>query len=94
MDIPTQLQSGVRALLIDTHYWDDAANTETYTQLLPENVRGLMDDKLQEIDELVREGVYVCHGICTLGGDELSQTLAAINTFLDENPNEVIVIMI
>jgi hypothetical protein len=38
-------------------------------------------------------GVYtLCHGICSLGTRDLNEVFTNINQFLDDNPNEVLVI--
>lgn len=37
---------------------------------------------------------YLCHGYCELGATELVRTLADIDDFLTENPNEVVVLIL
>lgn len=60
-DVPTQLADGVRALMLDTHVWND--------------------------------GVYLCHSICEVGNQLLTDGLAEIGAFLDAHPREVVTII-
>lgn len=57
-----QLEDGIRAMLIDTHYWND--------------------------------DTYLCHSICQLGSELLALGLTKIRVFMDENPHEVITLII
>jgi hypothetical protein len=79
LTIPEQLDGGVRALLLDTHYGR-----------LQENGTVKTDD-----DGTVTEGVrgtYLCHVLCELGAEPLAPTLRKIRKWLRRNPNEVLVI--
>lgn len=56
---------------------------------LADGVRGLM------IDLHRYEGdAYLCHGACTLGSRRLAEGLCDIGTFLDEHPEEVVVLIL
>lgn len=61
-DMKRQLEDGIRAMLIDTHYWQG--------------------------------DTYLCHSICELGDTPLVDGLRTIRVFLDENPGEVISLLI
>ncbi len=56
---------------------------------LGDGVRGLM------IDLHRYEGdAYLCHGACTIGHRRLAEGLCDIGTFLDEHPEEVVVLIL
>ena len=88
-DIVAQLDHGVRALLIDTHYWDR-----------PGMVEGGDDGAAAAVieaalaDDVPRPGVWLCHGFCALGATAFDATLAEINIWLDANPREVVMMVI
>ena len=59
---------------------------------LADGVRGMMLDIYSGGSDLPiqeRGPVYLCHGVCELGSKELSEELAGIKQFMDENPAEV-----
>ncbi len=89
-DMVTQLDHGVRALLIDALYWDDdgqldggAATSEAATVI--EAALG---------DDQPRPGTWLCHGFCALGATDLVAGLTEIDVWLDENPREVLLIIV
>lgn len=90
-DIVAQLDHGVRALLIDTHYW---ASTATGT------VEGADDDVAADViaaalaDDEPHAGTWLCHGFCALGATDLTAALADIRFWLEGNPNEVVLMVI
>ena len=89
-----QLDAGVRALLIDTHYWDTAATLEeAFAQLTPE-MRVVAEKAVDKIGIQNRDGTYFCHMACALGSTLMTETLTDIRTFLEENPREVLFIVI
>jgi hypothetical protein len=92
--IASQLQSGIRALLIDTHYWDDVKNADGYLADLPPNVRPIVQDALDDATFLRRPGTFLCHGLCTLGGTSMVSALEEIRAFMDTHPREVITLLI
>ena len=87
-DMVTQLDHGVRALLIDALYWraaGPAADGDEPSNALIE--AALSDDK-------PRAGTWLCHGFCALGATDLTAGLAEVNVWLDQNPREVLVIVV
>ena len=58
--IPTQLRNGIRALNIDTYWWEEEA--------------------------------YMCHGFCEIGAQPLSWATDHIALFLEEDPNNVLIV--
>ncbi|MFC1649710.1 hypothetical protein ACFL2C_03310 [Patescibacteria group bacterium] len=91
--VTNQLESGIRGLMLDTHYWDAAASISSYFPNASDEQLLKMGEVSDEIGLETREGTYVCHIICQLGYTSLSDTLGEIALFLDQNPNEVIVII-
>ncbi|NUN14070.1 MAG: hypothetical protein HUU55_10600 [Myxococcales bacterium] len=57
-----QLEDGIRAMLIDTYFWNDLE--------------------------------VLCHGICEIGSRPLADAFAELVLFLEENPNEVVALLI
>ena len=62
-----QLEDGVRAFLLDTHKFHDAAQPDVQA--------------------------WLCHGKCELGRLPLRDGLAIFNTFLNDHPDEVLVLL-
>ncbi len=91
--ITNQLNAGVRGFLIDTHYWDDAAWIEGQLQEMPNDVQAAVLGILDQIDLSKEDGSYLCHMMCGLGATYLDETLAEMKVFLDNHPEEVILII-
>ncbi|KKL16254.1 hypothetical protein LCGC14_2497430, partial [marine sediment metagenome] len=104
-----QLEFGVRALLIDTWYGVlDGGSVRT--DLGPyDDERALVVDELGEEVVAAGERVggrigvgasdgkrrtFLCHGLCELGATDLPTALADIREFLEDNPREVLIILI
>lgn len=88
-DIVGQLDAGVRALFVDTHYWDgvgtvDGAGTPA--------VDRVVDAATFEDD--VRPGLWLCHGRCVLGSTELYRALVDLDVWLETHPREVVILVI
>jgi hypothetical protein len=79
--IPTQLDKGIRAFLIDTHYGLADGNGVVAKQ--PTANRNDPGVKM-----------YLCHEYCQLGSSELIPELAKVADFLAANPREVLVFVI
>ena len=77
--IPEQLDGGIRALLLDTHYG----------RLQPDGTVRTDDDG--EITEGVR-GTYLCHVLCEIGATKLAPALRQIRKWLRANPDNVLLI--
>ena len=79
--IPTQLDYGVRAFLVDTHYGKD--NGDGTVSNVP---------KAQRNDPGVK--MYFCHEYCSLGFSELIPELAKVADFLSSHPREVLAFVV
>jgi hypothetical protein len=96
-DIRAQLDAGVRALLIDTHHWDQLVSADqvaSATELpLPPAVAADLFSRLGPERE-ARDGIFLCHNQCALGAVSFVDALASIREFLDESPDEVVTLVI
>jgi hypothetical protein len=107
--IATQLDDGIRGLLLDTHYADRLANGKTRTVFTAEGTVGqaVEQDAVSAASvaaaERLRErigfkgsgerGMYLCHTFCELGSTPLADVLADIREFLVTHPAEVLVVI-
>jgi hypothetical protein len=105
-----QLEFGIRALLIDTHYGvrDDDGKVRTELRREETNRRKIVDAigerGLAAAERLVgrigfgelrgRKGIYMCHALCELGATPLEEGLRDVRRFLDENPDEFVILFI
>jgi len=105
-----QLDYGVRALLIDTHYGirDKEGNVRTDLQREGTNRAKIVDaigeEGLAAAERLVgRIGsgelkgdtdIYMCHTLCELGATPLADGLRDIRAFLDANPDEFVILFV
>jgi hypothetical protein len=95
-DIRTQLEAGVRTLLIDTKYWTSIptpAALSTADQLLPPDLATSLFVALGRRTD-ARPGTYLCHRRCAYGAISFTAALRSIKSFLDDHPNEVVTLII
>lgn len=76
--IPTQLDMGIRAFLVDTHYGKP-------------NGSGKITNVGEAEGHATDATIYFCHEYCTLGSTELVPELAKVAAFLSSHPREVLV---
>ncbi|GIU88365.1 MAG: hypothetical protein KatS3mg009_2880 [Acidimicrobiia bacterium] len=94
--ITEQLDAGVRALLIDAHYWPDLLSAQQLAAADPA-VPAAVAERVAAVDRerlRGREGVFMCHNLCAWGGRPLVDGLGDVREFLDANPNEVVTIVL
>ncbi|HEX9258982.1 MAG TPA: hypothetical protein VF855_05545, partial [Acidimicrobiales bacterium] len=108
--ILAQLGAGIRALLIDFHYGWVPIGGVVRTDVLSETNRGSGDDpelnaaQQATVSRLLgmagaapppeQHRVYLCHVTCELGATRATSALEEIASFLRENPNEVLLILV
>lgn len=78
--IPDQLRSGIRALLIDTHYGRLQADGTVRTD----------DNGTITTGE---RGLFLCHVLCEIGASPLVPVLSSIRDFLRQSPRNVLAIV-
>jgi hypothetical protein len=108
--IESQLEDGIRALLLDAHYGAPSSQGRVRTDLDAEGVsrnrvaRQLSPRALAIADRLTgRVGfgepagerrLYMCHTLCELGAEPMEEELRTIAGFLEANPREVVVVFL
>ena len=95
-DIRSQLDGGVRALLIDTHHWTALVSDEQLAAGDPFLPAGLAEQVFDGMGPLreERDGTFLCHNHCGLGAIPLLDSLRTIREFLDDNPDEVVTLIV
>jgi len=91
-----QLDDGVRALLIDTHYGKPLASEQAVRALDP-FITPALASRLWRGREGLREervGTYLCHNHCAFGSMPLVDGLIEVREFLDANPREAVTLII
>lgn len=83
--IPTQLEMGIRALLIDTHYGKETPGAGSGVANWNAEVDG---------DPAGIAGTYLCHEFCSLGASELTAELGKVADFLSSHPREAVVFVV
>ncbi|WP_116996590.1 hypothetical protein [Desertimonas flava] len=95
-----QLDAGVRALLIDTKYWEPVDGAAALTgQLDPTSLpipRSVADTVVRLLGDAIdgRPGTFLCHNSCMFGAQPLVDGLADVRGFLEDNPDEVVSLII
>jgi hypothetical protein len=95
-DIRSQLDAGVRALLIDTHDWTPLLSDEQLTTAEPYLPPQVAKPLLATLGPLrqAQDGTFLCHNQCALGAIPLLDALRTLQQFLDANPDEVVTLII
>ncbi len=88
-DIVTQLDTGIRALLIDALYWENSGAIEGGQDAAASSV---IEAALSEDEP--KPGTWLCHGFCALGATDLTGGLTDIALWLESNPREVLLIIV
>jgi hypothetical protein len=93
--ITDQLDAGVRALLIDTHYADTVEKIEAALADMPKPAQVVAEETIEAGDfEGKGPGSYLCHMVCGLGARVFNDTLSEIAAFMEANPREVLFVII
>jgi uncharacterized membrane protein HdeD (DUF308 family) len=105
--IPSQLAAGVRGLWIDTYYGVPGRRVYTRTDRIDPALNAQLGQELgpRFVDAASRvrariarppqdapQRIYLCHGYCELGAVEAGHAFRAIRSFLERNPEEVLII--
>jgi len=92
--ITDQLNDGVRALLIDTHYLDTAKRRSEVLASLPPEMRAVAQKAIARFRPPSLEGEFLCHQLCGLGYSSALDALEEVRVFLETNPREILFIII
>ena len=91
--ITAQLRAGIRALLIDTQYWETDASVSGQVGNSPV-VAPQLQAILRSFNDKPVAGPLLCHSFCALGYKPLADGLAEIRAFLDMHRNEVLIVIV
>ncbi|MDQ0694028.1 hypothetical protein [Streptomyces sp. W4I9-2] len=94
-DITTQLNTGVRALQLDTYRWEspqDIVARLDSPEFTPEQ-RRLISGAVDKVNP-PREGLWLCHGVCRAGAIELVPALEDIGDWLRAHPTEIVTLIV
>jgi len=96
LGIRAQLDGGIRALLIDTHYWTPLVSPAQLSAVEPFLTAPLVATIFPSLGPLraAREGTYLCHAHCALGAVPLLDALREVEEFLADEPNEVVTLIV
>ncbi len=92
--ITEQLDYGVRALLIDTHYMDTPESQAAGLARLPERLQSVAQKAIDSFRPPAEEGVWLCHEFCALGNSPFAGAAEEVRIFMEKNPREVLFIVI
>lgn len=90
--VPAQLRHGIRALLIDTQYWETDDDVRALVRGSPA-AGGQLQAFLRGLNKTPIPGPLLCHTFCALGSRPLVDGLSDIRHFLDANRNEVLIVI-
>ncbi|MET8569504.1 hypothetical protein [Streptomyces sp. NPDC004783] len=94
-DLVGQLDAGVRALLLDTHYWErpeEVAERLNTSEFSPE-LRRRLTGTLERVNP-PHPGLWLCHSVCGAGALELTPTLRQIGDWLRAHPTEIVTLIV
>jgi hypothetical protein len=95
-DITNQLDEGARALLIDTHTWEQPSQIAAKLAAdpdFPPDLRAQLPTLINRVNP-PKPGLWLCHAVCRAGAIPLVVTLRSIGKWLDANPSEVVTLII
>jgi hypothetical protein len=91
-DLAGQLDNGVRALMLDLHYWTTPAEAEPILAGLDARTRAVLAPLLRNVQP--HAGVWLCHELCQIGADPASDQLASVGRWLAGHPDEVVTLIL
>lgn len=92
-DFVTQLNSGVRALLIDTRYWKTPRALSGYLRLLPDNTADRVAPLTTGLTS-AHPGVWLCHDTCTQGALSAPAAFRRLARWLAAHRDEVVTLIV
>ncbi|MCM3926216.1 PI-PLC domain-containing protein, partial [Frankia sp. AiPs1] len=92
-DLVGQLDTGVRALLLDVQHWTTPAQVETFLAGLRPRERDALAP-LARGARSARPGLWLCHSVCQFGSVSLEDALRSVDDWLARNPSEVVTLIL
>lgn len=94
-DITGQLNTGVRALLVDTHRWErpEEVTDRLATSDFSPELRRRLTRVLADVNPY-RPGLWLCHSVCGAGALELVPVLRQIGDWLRAHPTEIVTLIV
>ncbi len=92
-DLVGQLDTGVRALLLDVQHWTTPMQVETFLARLRPRERDALEPLVRDARS-TRPGLWLCHSVCQLGSLSLDTALHSIDEWLARNPSEVVTLIL
>jgi hypothetical protein len=92
LDIAGQLDNGVRALMLDLHYWTTPAEAAPVLAGLDRRTRAVLAPLVQTFEP--HPGVWLCHELCQLGADSARAQLRALGQWLTDHPDDVVTLIL
>jgi hypothetical protein len=95
-DLTSQLDEGARALLIDTHTWEQPTQIAAKVAKdpdFPPDLKARLPTLISQANP-PRPGLWLCHAVCRAGAIPLVPTLRSIGAWLAANPSEVVTLII
>lgn len=92
-DLVGQLDTGVRALLLDVQHWTTPTQVRTFLAGLSPREREALAP-LARGARSARPGLWLCHSVCQFGSLNLDVALRSVGDWLERNPSEVVTLML
>lgn len=95
--ITDQLDGGVRALLVDTHYLKEETEADGdpgFLATFPPGAQEFAENLIANFRPPASDKIVLCHEFCALGYSYFSDMLGEIGSFLEANPREVLFLVI
>ncbi|KJE23017.1 hypothetical protein FF36_02617 [Frankia torreyi] len=92
-DLVGQLDTGVRALLLDVQHWTTPTQVETFLAGLRPRERDALAP-LARGARSARPGLWLCHSVCQFGSVNFEEALRSVDDWLARNPSEVVTLIL
>jgi len=92
-DLVGQLDTGVRALLIDVQHWTTPTQVNSFLAGLRPRERAALAP-LARGARSSRPGLWLCHSVCQFGSLNLDVALRSIGDWMERNPSEVVTLIL
>ncbi len=90
--ITGQLDNGVRALMLDLHYWTTPEQAAPFVAGLDPKTRSAWGPLTRAFQP--RPGVWLCHNVCQLGADPATVQLQGLRDWLRDHDDDVVTLIL